>query len=307
MLELMNVTSELEVRVYQTMLATGLLACFLVSSCGSRTSPAPGALLLTGAGVPRTSFLRAADAPVCAEPNLVIATHGWYESEPWPGDLATALARQTSAEQWRCGWYDWREKARCLPWEAARLGRDVAGPQLGREIVTLSRGWRHIHLIGHSAGCWLVNAAAQVIAAETDADIHLTFLDAYIPAGWDERELGQLPPRPHGRCWVEQYFTRDMVVHVHDTPLTNACNVDITALSPWFDSHCFPIWWYRATVAGRYNPSGPYAGKTLSCQADGVEYGFARSRESGSSHWFESLALPPGKKTVRISPGAPAQ
>ena len=77
--------------------------------------------------------------------------------------MATAIGRRVDQRQWQCGWYDWRVQARTLrPSRAVKAGRDVAGPWLGRRIVTLSKNWRHVHLIGHSAGAWVVNAAADV-------------------------------------------------------------------------------------------------------------------------------------------------
>ena len=82
---------------------------------------------------------------------------------------------------------------RLLPSDAAKIARDEAGPSLGRQIVGLSGRWRHVHLIGHSAGSWLINEAACVVASQTSASIHLTFLDAYVPKGWDPGTLGRLP------------------------------------------------------------------------------------------------------------------
>ena len=252
----------------------------------------------------------------CGEPNLVIITHGWWEKHAWPADMALAIAARTDPQQWRCGWYDWRREAHCMrPWEAAKIARGVAGPHLGREILRLSRQYRHVHLIGHSAGSWVINEAANLIARETDAEIHLTFLDAYVPDFWDQRDLGRPAGPLSQRLWGEQYFTRDFLLHFSDTVLTHAHNVDLTKVSPWpwfdrhlflKDSHRFPIFWYRATVTGRYEHSWRLGGRTLWCRADGIEYGFARSLESGAPQWAGSCTLPAGAATVPIRPTRPS-
>jgi hypothetical protein len=301
-------------------IGAALLACLLPSSCRSpATAPdkgtrAPGTLLLTGAGAGRGTLRPVTGDTTCAEPNLVIVTHGWFEKHAWPADMALAIAGRTDPQQWCCGWYDWRRAARCIrPWEAAKIARYEAGPHLGREILRLSRQYRHVHLIGHSAGAWVVNEAANMIACQTEAEIHLTFLDAYVPDFWTEQDLGR-PAESSQRIWAEQYFTRDFLLHFSDTGLTHAHNVDLTKAAPWpwfdshlflIDSHQFPILWYRATVTGRYEHSWRLGGKSPRCQAEGIEYGFARSRESGWPPWARSLALPAGPDTIQIRPTRP--
>jgi len=303
----MDRKSKCRFRLCLLVVAACIVACFFLSSCRSLSVAAtgdvrpPGVLFLTGRGDQRLTLVPAAEEFACTEPNLVIVTHGWWERETWPADIALAIAARTDPQQWRCGWYQWhREAGRLPPWEATRIGRDVVGPYLGREILRLSRQWRHVHLIGHSAGAWVINMAAQRIANETDADIHITFLDAYVPPGWDESVLGGLAWQLPGRCWVEQYFTRDFLFHISDTELTYAHNVDITEINPGFSNHKFPSIWYRATVVGQYGASSRFRGETPWRQAGDIEYGFARSLESGSRHWARSLSLPPGGKTVQL-------
>jgi hypothetical protein len=270
--------------------------------CGCRAA-APGVLYLTDV-TNRQTLIAVTPETVCTEPNLVIFTHGWMEPWMWPIGLAKTAAAQTDP-QWRCGWYDWRREAYCLrPWDGARSGRDLAGPYLGEEIVRLSRQWRHIHLVGHSAGAWVINSAAQRIASETNADLHITFLDAYVPPGWEETILGDVAETTSRRFWVEQYYTRDFLFHIADTVLTNAHNVDITHVNRGHYGHWFPIIWYQATMTGRYKSSGWSGRKTVWRQAGDIEYGFARSLESGSQNWLQSLTLPAGGKPVEIRPGA---
>lgn len=306
----MNAKPGRESRLCLPVTAIWLPACLLLSSCrgpAATSDRPPGILLLTGPGADRLALRPVARDTTCAEPNLVIVTHGWLEKGTWPAEIALAIAGRTDPQQWRCGWYDWHRAAGCLrPWKAARFARGVAGPHLGQEILRLSKQYRHVHLIGHSAGAWVINEAANLIARETDAEIHLTFLDAYVPDFWDQRDLGRPAGPSSGRLWAEQYFTRDFLLHFSDTPLTHAHNVDITKVNPGFvNSHKFPIYWYRATVTGQYEHSWRFGGKTPWCRTDGLEYGFARSLESGSPPWARSLTLPAGTVTVQLRPLQP--
>jgi len=264
--------------------------------------PHSAALYLVDADANDLKLALAAPGVVRPEPNLVIITHGWHEREPWPEWTALAIAARVNREQWCCGWCDWRSQARrWRPSEAATIGRDTVGPQLGHRIVRLSNDWQHVHFIGHSAGAWVVNIAAEVVAAETTADIHITFLDAYVPDGWDADALGQLADRPGKRRWVEHYFTRDLL-NLTENRLRHAHNVDITAINPGFKGHKFPWHWYLATAAGKYTTAARLADKPVVFQAEGLAYGFARAREHGPRSWAESLALKPGDKPMRILP-----
>lgn len=246
----------------------------------------------------------AADAnTVCSEPNLVVITHGWYEREPWPAQMALAIYRRVDHNAWCCGWYDWRgQAARLLPWDASKIARDELGPSLGRQIAGLSGRWRHVHLIGHSSGAWLANEAAATVASQSSASLHVTFLDAYVPKGWDSDALGRVAADPCEVFWADHYFTRDWVGDMTANVLTHACNVDITDVNPGFDGHKFPWHWYQATIAGRYDPGGRFARERVWCEIDGRQYGFERSLEAGQRNWRTSLDLRAPKEPVRILP-----
>jgi len=265
----------------------------------ARAADQPG-LYLANADPNAPDFTAATAHTVLTEPNLVVITHGWYERQPWPEWTAQAIARKVDPNTWRCAWYDWRPQARRLrPSQAATIARDVTGPQLGRRIVRLAPNLRHVHLVGHSAGTWLVNAAADIIAKETNAHIHITFLDAYVPDGWNEQALARLAHQSPARCWAEHYFTRDPL-NLTENPLPHAHNVDITALNPGFPGHKFPWHWYHATVAGRYTTDERFGREPVVLKAGKVTYGFARAREEGRQNWQMSVALAPGKSPIRI-------
>lgn len=238
------------------------------------------------------------NAVIPARPNLVIATHGWYEKEPWSEELILAIKSKVDSEKWLCGWFDWREQANVInPTDAAKYARDTAGPMLGEKIIQLSKNFRHIHLIGHSAGSWLVSEAAKVIAKETDVTIHLTFLDAYVPPFWDEGRLGDLGNEPNIIYWADHYFTSDITLGATEKILTNAHNVDLTKITPGINDHKFPHYWYHATVIGQYAAGRRYEGKKLFCRLGDIEYGFARSLEAG---WQRSTQLEMGNKAVKL-------
>ena len=279
------------------LILTLVLAAVLLSGRSAAEMPTSSAdsravLYLVDSDANTPGYVVTSESMTCAEPNLVVVTHGWYERQAWPSWMATAIARRVDRRQWQCGWCDWRAQARTLrPSRAAKMGRDVAGPWLGNKIVTLSKNWRHVHLIGHSAGAWVVNAAAETIARQTTAEIHITFLDAYVPDGWDEKALGRLVQTDPSRCWADHYFTRDPL-NLTENLLTGAHNVDVTAINPGIRGHLFPWHWYLATITGRYTTDERLIDAPVFCQADGITYGFPCSLEAGPSQWQVRVTLP---------------
>ncbi|MBN1127028.1 MAG: alpha/beta hydrolase [Sedimentisphaerales bacterium] len=228
---------------------------------------------------------------------VVVITHGWIDkgADDWPSEMAYALLQDADPNEWACCVFDWRRGAAVVnPVDAARYGRDIAGPRLAQTIYHLLPDVRHVHLIGHSAGSWTVNSAAQELIGKTGAAIHITFLDAYVPPFWDESQLGNM----NRAVFCEHYYTRDITMRVTGTDLTNAHNVDITRIDPWFKEHVFPYRWYHATITGHYGQRKMERRFEVITCAGGIEYGFCRSRERGPDTWQESLALPRGNKAV---------
>jgi hypothetical protein len=242
---------------------------------------------------------------------LVIVTHGWIEKGEgdWPEDMAGEIYKRVDPNLWLCGYFDWSEGAKTLnPTDAAEYARDVAGPALADEIIELGCDLRHIHLIGHSDGCWVISEAAKKLVGKTRADLHLTFLDAYIPAFWDESSLGDANVLAGAKYWAEHYYTRDYTLKWTQQDLSCAHNVDITDIDEGLKDHNFPWRWYYATVSGKY-PKGYFLDdRKLVWTIDGIEYGFARSMESDAHDgWERSLKLPVANKAVKLkldlSPG----
>ncbi len=232
---------------------------------------------------------------------LVIVTHGWLERTQWPEETALAIRGKVDSRKWMCGWYDWRGQARRISSiEAAEYARGIGGPFLGRRIAALSSKWGHVHLIGHSAGSWVISEAAKVVARETDASIHLTFLDAYVPVMWDANELCGFSSEPNLVWWADHYLTWDLTLGVTARQLFCAHNVDLTEVDPGIKDHELPRYWYHGTVIGEYAKGERYEGTKLYKKSGKLEYGFARSLEAGEKNWEQSRGLKTGNKPVKI-------
>jgi len=238
------------------------------------------------------------------ESGLVVVTHGWIEKGRggWPEDMAIEIHKRVEPNLWLCGYFDWSTGAKAFnPTDAAEYARDVAGSALADEIIELGGDLRHIHLIGHSNGCWVISEAARKLAGKMKIDLHLTFLDAYVPAFWDEGSLGDVNVPAGAKYWAEHYYTRDYTLKWTQQDLSCAHNVDITDIDQMLKDHNFPWKWYYATIAGKF-PAGHFLDDSkLVCTVDGIEYGFARSRESADPDgWKRSLKLPVGNKAVQL-------
>ncbi len=235
---------------------------------------------------------------------LVVVTHGWIKKGRggWPENMAVEINKHVDSNLWVCGYFDWSKGARTFnATDAAKYARDIAGPKLAKDIVEAGNNWRHLHLIGHSGGCWAISEAAKLLAKKTKADIHLTFFDAYVPAFWDESSLGDVNAPADVKFWTEHYYTRDYTLGWTQQDLSCAHNVDVTDIDQGLKDHNFPWRWYYETISGKF-PEGYFLdNRKLVWMADGVEYGFARSRElSGPNRWSRSLKLPTGNKAVKF-------
>ncbi len=232
---------------------------------------------------------------------MVIVTHGWIDKagNDWPADIAKQINEEIDPNEWICGYFDWRAGAAVInPVDAAKYARDIAGPRLAKAILDLAPKFTHIHLIAHSAGCWAIGSAAKIIAQERQIQIHLTFLDAYVPPKWQESELGHI--KNQKSRWVEHYYTKDITLGSTQKNLTEAHNVDITNIDPGIKEHEFPYRWYYATIAGKYRDCDWEAGDKVLTEYKGLDYGFARSAEAGQANWEKSLTLQKSNEAVKL-------
>jgi len=252
----------------------------------------------------------ACDPNITVEPDIyippstdkaVIVTHGWVDKaeSDWPAEIAAALAQKVDPNQWLCASFDWRKGAVSLnPVEAAQYARDIAGPRLAVALKTLAPKLSHVHIIAHSAGAWAADSAAKTIAGESPGtQIHLTFLDAYIPPTWDQKQLGMVDSK--AQHWAEHYYTKDITFNVTQTDLANAYNVDITKIDPYWKEHEFPYHWYLATVQGRYQRRMEKKFEVVDA-FEGIMYGFERCLEAGVENFKKSCILTPGNEAIKL-------
>jgi pimeloyl-ACP methyl ester carboxylesterase len=252
-------------------------------------------------------ILHNADLIPASADKLVIVTHGWLDKgqDRWPNEMADAFCSRTDPNEWLCGWFDWKGGSAVISSvQAAEYARDVAGPRLAAAVIKLNRSWKHIHLVGHSAGSWTIQSAAERLARTFPTTVfHLTFLDAYVPARWDPDCLGRVycdSARQGTLCWAEHYYTRDFTMKVTEHNLKWAHNVDITALDPFICEHEFPYRWYKATITGCYDRWDERKLLVHSLYGS-TDYGFSRSLESSAHNWSRSRALPLNNPVVVFS------
>jgi len=233
--------------------------------------------------------------------NVVIVTHGWMDKgvNDWPADIAREIRKRVDPNEWICAFFDWQGGAAVVnPVDAVKYARTVAGPRLAKAVLNLGIKFEHIHLIAHSAGCWAIDAAAAKIADETQANIHLTFLDAYVPPFWKKSHLGKIESK--NTIWAEHYYTKDITFDCTQNNLSEAHNVDISQLDPIITEHEFPYRWYLASIAGKYRSSDAEADEKVFTEYKGLHYGFARSVEAGRESWQKSLTLKKGETAVKL-------
>ncbi len=234
---------------------------------------------------------------------IVIVTHGWIEKGKgkWPQDIAIAISHRVDLNDWLCAYYDWSKGAATIdPTDAAQYARDVAGAAIAGQVLALPNKFRHIHLIGHSSGAWAISEAAKIIANNTDADIHLTFCDAFVPAGWPQQSLGLADMPSDANYWADQYYTRDFTLKYTEQNLDHAHNIDVTEIDQLIKDHNFPWKWYYATITGSFPKFSLIDDSKLVTDVNGLEYGFIRGLEAGKENWEQSLTLKMGNDAVKF-------
>lgn len=227
---------------------------------------------------------------------IVIITHGWIDKavNDWPADTARQIYSKVDHNEWVCAYLDWKDGAFVVnPTDAAEYARNIAGPRLANAILKLSR-FKHIHFIAHSAGSWAVNTAAKLIDQNTPAEIHITFLDAYVPSNWPQSDLASTA------AWADHYYNRDITGSTTEVNLSHAHNIDVTDIEPVIKDHKFLFRWYYATIAGKFRPCDNKADTKVLTKCNNLDYGFVRSLEVGQSNWEKSLTLPTGNIALKL-------
>lgn len=241
--------------------------------------------------------------------SLVFVTHGRTPEDAatphaWVDDMANAIRNRAPAN-WMVIGYKWTEEARAdfvtvIPKAYNR------GKQIGNNIVELGHSapnqrWEHVHLIGHSAGAELIEAAASRIKRNAvETVVHCTFLDPYLSPYLVERYAYGA-----NADWADNYYTQDLETFSWtEGRLSHAHTVDVG----WLDgdargttvgfgghvaisTHSYPHQFYLASVRGENDV----------CAA---QYGYARSKAGGG--WEQRGAYPNGNTPVILCPPADA-
>lgn len=161
--------------------------------------------------------------------SLVVVTHGYaplggWEDESWVVAMAAAIEGRVP-NNWLVQSYLWSETAWGLPSTALIIAR-IQGGVYGGMIA--AQHWRHVHLIGHSAGSAFVEAVAKKIKAlSPDTTVHCTFLDPFL-----SDLLVGVDIYGANADWADCYFAQDWTGAPTDAHLKNAYSVDVT----WADS-----------------------------------------------------------------------
>jgi hypothetical protein len=212
-------------------------------------------------------------APEGKASNLIVLVHGCctYDVSEWNA-LAEEIRTRINPEEWEVVVWDWHEYTPGLlipdvDADAVRLAFDAAyqnakdqGGVLANAIKIHHLIYKHVHLIGHSAGAKLIHDAATAYISdyfvrEQNPFIHLTFLDAYTPSDWDKDSYGSLPIDLAGTDYPNHYSEHYVHRGLLDTDacLSHAFNFDLTGWDHSLEEHGFfghhwPIHWYKRSV-----------------------------------------------------------
>ena len=235
---------------------------------------------------------------------LVIVTHGIMTGEydflngGWGTQMINGIDQQVGNEwsvyAYYTGW--WFE-----PWGFATIAA-MHGAAIGTSAVDL--GFEHVHLIGHSAGAYFVDACANRIKdLSPETTVHVTFLDpaSMVPV-FDRVNRGS------SADYAENYFSRqkdDPLCGVGDwlsaaftqETYDNCFNIDVSQLDPDYDdegwihclsSHQWPHCFYRLSadadvssdaecdvINGEYTPYG---------------FGLARENFNSEQNWLDVVS-----------------
>ena len=236
--------------------------------------------------------------------NLVVVTHGAQVGGPaikWTTDLRDTISQKlvaSGSSDWQVVHYDWTAQAgvgrptilwdtlstfnRATAFETPLANAEMIGTQIGRQIA--AQGWSSVHLIGHSAGSGLIQAAADAIRTNAPAIIiQTTFLDPFL--GADHRKLTKYGANAD---WSDNYFCIDQLTGSYtEGSLTHTYNVDAS----WLDPKKTPIYSSNSENGGSGScvalsvhdwPHDFYSNSVVNAlSACAASYGFGLSKEGG--------------------------
>lgn len=231
--------------------------------------------------------------------SLIVVTHGWNPDVTWLRAMTNRITQTLQSHRlanWQVVGLEWVANAEnpipIIGTEFALNNGEKEGVNLGKCIA--AQKWKHVHLIAHSAGAALIQAALDIIKANASSTtVHETFLDAYVGVLYGGRaKYG------NGADWADSYFTRDLetsgeIITGTEGALDHTYNVDITWLDP---KGLIPINAFSSVLHDAFEPSKctqlfsshdwphEFYYKTIPPSAvDGSEgFGFPLSKEGGN-------------------------
>lgn len=146
---------------------------------------------------------------------LVLVTHGWQwtvenpsgpPAQTWLDNYTNQIAlrlSQSGHNDWQVEKYEWLSNAWTFYPVDALNNAQIIGAQIGDQIA--GQGWQQVHLIAHSAGAGLIQAATDEIHKRAPGIIvQETFLDPYTGPYLEGRNTyGQ------NTSWADDYFVFD--------------------------------------------------------------------------------------------------
>ncbi len=204
---------------------------------------------------------------------LILLTHGWLSNtSAWANQMAQSISHSTLVGNWDVATMDWSDfSGASLATTAAVNGNDV-GESLANWMREKGITYNQMHLIGHSAGSWLINGLANGVKEHnTTVSIQETYLDAYNPSGLAFQGYASPPRLGQTANYAEQYFDGgNAILHPNfsglDTILPTAVNFDVQKLKSTFyyltdipivGPHQWPYKWYQQTILA---PTGDISG-----------------------------------------------
>jgi hypothetical protein len=183
----------------------------------------------------------------------VVITHGWNaDAFGWVHEMASAVCERLGSPQWVTegylpnkiimvcssgGWdvfiIDWSSWSYFIlaggPPQSSWAWAARIGPKVGSYFADLKQ-YRHLHIIGHSAGSKLVDSATtRLKEKDPSITVHATFLDPFDPFQFRWSEYGR------SEDWADNYVdTRGWIDSPYWTFLSHkvfsidAYNIDVT-------------------------------------------------------------------------------
>jgi hypothetical protein len=215
--------------------------------------------------------------PAGKAPNLVILVHGCCTDATdvrteWEsfGKLIAENIHAPAPEQWEIVVWDWSRFTPKRDFPPSDLLQDpraayeniVTHPDevyLNLKDAIANHPYKHVHLLGHSAGAKLIQLTAEeLVRIYTQRNespfIHLTFFDAFTLNDFDKNSYGFLPNN-YQNYYSEHYVHRGFALSDISTDecLSSAFNFDITnwehpSNEHGFLGHSWPHNWYKRSI-----------------------------------------------------------